>query len=88
MAGLTMVTNVPFYSFKDVNFRKVVPFIAIFLIVLVFVLVSVDPPKVLFGLFVLYALSGYTYYFWRLLKGKPVSIVQTKVEPGDEKELH
>src|SRR5450759_4684010 len=29
-AGLTMVTNVPFYSFKDVNFRKPVPFIAIF----------------------------------------------------------
>src|SRR5829696_5412027 len=24
-AGLTMVTNVPFYSFKDVNFRKSVP---------------------------------------------------------------
>ena len=28
-AGLTMVTNIPFYSFKDVNFRKSVPFIAI-----------------------------------------------------------
>ena len=51
-AGLTMVTNVPFYSFKDVNFRKSVPFIAIFLIVLIFVAVSSDPPKVLFGLFV------------------------------------
>src|SRR5471032_2836529 len=63
-AGLTMVTNVPFYSFKDVNFRKVVPFIAIFVIVLVFVLISVDPPKVMFGLFVLYGLSGYAFYFW------------------------
>src|SRR5437764_622130 len=28
-AGLTMVTNVPFYSFKDVNFRKSVPFIVV-----------------------------------------------------------
>src|SRR5450830_166737 len=27
-AGLTMVTNVPFYSFKELNFRKSVPFIA------------------------------------------------------------
>jgi CDP-diacylglycerol--serine O-phosphatidyltransferase len=34
-AGLTMVSNVPFYSFKDVNFRKSVPFIAVFLIALV-----------------------------------------------------
>lgn len=85
-AGITMVTNVPFYSFKDVNFRKSVPFIAIFLIVLVLVAVSSDPPKVLFGLFVLYGLSGYGVYFWRLLKGKPVSIVQTETEPADDKE--
>lgn len=85
-AGLTMVTNVPFYSFKDVNFRKSVPFIAIFLIVLVFVAVSSDPPKVLFGLFVLYGLSGYGVYFWRLFKGKPVSIIQTETESADDKE--
>ncbi len=86
-AGLTMVTNVPFYSFKEVNFRKSVPFITIFLIVLAFVLVSSDPPKVLFGLFVLYGLSGYVIYFWRLFKGKPVSIVQTtEVDAQDGKE--
>ncbi|MNR97523.1 CDP-alcohol phosphatidyltransferase [compost metagenome] len=84
-AGLTMVTNVPFYSFKDINFRKSVPFIGIFLIVLAFVAVSSDPPKVLFGLFVLYGLSGYCVYFWRLAKGKPVSsIVQTEPEPHDD----
>ena len=86
-AGLTMVTNVPFYSFKEINFRKSVPFIAIFLIVLVFVLISSDPPKVLFGMFVLYGLSGYVVYFWRLMKGRPVSIVQTTETEGlDEKE--
>src|SRR5690606_29296567 len=76
-AGLTMVTNVPFYSFKDINFRKSVPFIAVFVIVLVYVAISSDPPKVLFGLFILYGLSGYVIYFWRLFKGKPVSIIQT-----------
>lgn len=82
-AGLTMVSNVPFYSFKQVNFRKSVPFIAIFLIVLAFVAVSSDPPKVLFCLFVVYGLSGYGVFFWRLMKGKPVSIVQTTVETLD-----
>jgi CDP-diacylglycerol--serine O-phosphatidyltransferase len=82
-AGLTMVTNVPFYSFKDVNFRKSVPFIAVFLLALVISLVSIDPPKVLWPIFVLYGLSGYAVYFWRLAKGKPVSIIQTDDEPVD-----
>jgi CDP-diacylglycerol--serine O-phosphatidyltransferase len=84
-AGLTMVTNAPFYSFKDVNFKKSVPFIAIFLIVLIFVAVSSDPPKVLFGLFVVYGLSGYAVALWFWAKGNPVSLVQTSSEPGDEK---
>jgi CDP-diacylglycerol---serine O-phosphatidyltransferase len=86
-AGLTMVTNVPFYSFKDVNFHKSVPFIAIFLIVLIFVAIAIAPHKVLFILFVMYGLSGYAVYFWRLFKGKPVnSIVQTQAESMDDKE--
>lgn len=85
-AGLTMVTNVPYYSFKDVNFRKSVPFIVVFLIALALALVSIDPPKVLMPIFVLYGLSGYAVYFWRLAKGKPVSIVQTDDEPVDASE--
>ncbi|HTN65402.1 MAG TPA: CDP-diacylglycerol--serine O-phosphatidyltransferase [Burkholderiaceae bacterium] len=87
-AGLTMVTNVPFYSFKDINFRKPVPFIVAFLMVLALVAISGDPPKVLFGLFVLYGLSGYAIYFWRWFKGKPVSIVQTEVEGSEDSEHH
>ncbi|WP_317204617.1 CDP-diacylglycerol--serine O-phosphatidyltransferase [Janthinobacterium sp.] len=87
-AGLTMVTNVPFYSFKDVNFRKSVPFIVVFLIALAFALVSIDPPKVLFPIFVVYGLSGYAVYFWRLAKGKPVSIVQTEKGAVDLSERH
>lgn len=80
-AGLTMVTNVPFYSFKDVNFRKTVPFIAVFLVVLIIVAVTYHPPIVLFGTFVLYALSGYGIFFWRWYKGTPVALVQTAPEP-------
>lgn len=80
-AGMTMVSNVPFYSFKDINLRKSVPFIFVFAIVLVFTLISVDPPTVLFGLFCLYGLAGYVLYVWRLIKGKPVSIISTEPEP-------
>lgn len=85
-AGLTMVTNIPFYSFKDVNFRKTVPFIAVFLIALVLALIAIDTAKVLWPMFVLYGLSGYAVYLWRLAKGKPVSIIQTDDEPIDQSE--
>ena len=60
-AGLTMVSNLKFYSGKDINLRKSVPFIVIFGIALFFTLVSVDPPIVLFLLFLGYGLSGYLY---------------------------
>src|SRR6266568_4611034 len=68
-AGITMVSNVPFYSFKDINMRRSVPFAVILLIVLGFVLVSSDPPIVLFLLFVAYGLSGYAHWLWK--KRKP-----------------
>jgi len=63
-AGITMVTNVPFYSFKDINMRRSVPFAVLLLIVLAFVLISSDPPIVLFLMFVAYGLSGYVYWLW------------------------
>jgi CDP-diacylglycerol--serine O-phosphatidyltransferase len=82
-AGLTMVSNVPFYSFKDINFRKSVPFIAVFLIALVLALLAIDPPKVLWPIFVVYGLSGYAVYVWQKAKGKPVSIIPLDDEPDD-----
>jgi CDP-diacylglycerol--serine O-phosphatidyltransferase len=67
-AGITMVTNVPFYSFKDINFRRSVPFWAVLIIVLALILVSANPPLVLFGLFVGYSLSGYAVWVWNRRK--------------------
>ncbi len=64
-AGLSMVSNLPFYSFKNINMRKSVPFLVIFLIALFFVLISSDPPIVLFGLFLCYALSGFVLWGMR-----------------------
>jgi len=64
-AGITMVISVPFYSFKDINLRRSVPFAVILLLVLGFVLVSSDPPIVLFLLFVAYGLSGYVHWLWK-----------------------
>lgn len=61
-AGVTMVSNIRYYSFKDINLRRSVPFWALLLIVLAWLFISIDPPRVLFGLFVAYALSGYVMW--------------------------
>lgn len=87
-AGLTMVTNAPFYSFKDVSLKKSVPFVVIVVIALVIALINVHPPIVLFGMFLIYGASGYVLYAWRRMKGKPVSVIATSTEDPDEVGLH
>ena len=87
-AGLTMVTNIPFYSFKDVNFRRSVPFIAIVAIALGISVITIHPPIVLFGVFMLYGLSGYGVYVWKRMKGRPVSVISTSTDEPDEAGLH
>lgn len=57
-AGVLMVSNVRFNSFKNLDLRGRVPFMTVLAIVLVFVLISIEPPLVLFGLLLLYAVSG------------------------------
>ncbi len=56
--GLLMVLNVRYYSFKDMDFKSRVPFVVILLVIMVFVIVSWDPPLILFIMAVVYALSG------------------------------
>ncbi|HRM48017.1 CDP-diacylglycerol--serine O-phosphatidyltransferase [Diaphorobacter limosus] len=87
-AGLTMVTNVPFYSFKDLHMKKSVPFAAIVLIALGIAVVNIHPPTVLFGIFVLYGLSGYVLYAWRKAKGQHTSVISTSTDEPDEQGLH
>lgn len=87
-AGLTMVTNIPFYSFKEVNFKRTVPFIVIVAIALAMAVITIHPPIVLFGVFVLYGLSGYGVYIWRRVKGKPVSVISTSTDEPEESGLH
>jgi CDP-diacylglycerol--serine O-phosphatidyltransferase len=87
-AGLTMVTNVPFYSFKDVQMKKSVPFAVIVLIALGFAAVSTHPPSVLFGVFVIYGISGYAVYAWRRAKGQRASVISTSTDEPEESGLH
>jgi CDP-diacylglycerol--serine O-phosphatidyltransferase len=69
-AGLTMVSSAPFYSGKSFQLGASVPFWVMVAIVVVIFFVSSDPPKVLFGLFCCYAVSGYVYWAWRRWRGE------------------
>ncbi len=57
-AGLLMVSNFKYHSFKGLDLRGKIPFMALLAIVLGFAIVSIDPATVLLGVFLLYALSG------------------------------
>jgi len=61
-AGVTMVSNVPFWSFKEVNWKKRVPLWVILACVVAISVVASRPSAVLFGLFMAYGLSGYVMW--------------------------
>jgi CDP-diacylglycerol--serine O-phosphatidyltransferase len=82
--GLTMVSNFRYYSGKEINLRKSVPFFVILLVVLAFILVSTSPPEVLFVVFALYGLSGYVDALMQRLRRKKGVLASAPLQ-GDEK---
>ena len=70
LVGILMVSNVRYYSFKELDLKGRVPFIAMILVVLIFVGISLDPPLVLFTAFSIYAISGPIITLIRLRKAR------------------
>ena len=62
--GILMVTSLPYYSFKEFGTSRRVPFVAMVAVVMLFVFTSIDPPKVIFAGFALYALSGPAWWLY------------------------
>ena len=71
-AGITMVSNVPFYSFKEINLKKAVPFWVVALFAAGLAVVSLKPSVVLFLMVFAYAVSGYVLWGLRR-RAKPVN---------------
>jgi len=57
-AGLMMVSNTRFSSFKELNLKDKVPFVTLLIVVLIFVIITIEPAMILFGIFLSYAISG------------------------------
>ena len=72
LAGMLMVSNIKFYSFKDLDLKGRVPFVAILAVVLVFAVVFSDPPRILLLIFLAYAASGPVQYLLQLRRRKQV----------------
>ncbi len=81
LAGLLMVSNFKYNSFKEVNWHGKVPFVALLLVMLVFVVVATEPALVLFVVFALYALAGPINTF------RSVDKVRLEDVVGDHEEL-
>jgi CDP-diacylglycerol--serine O-phosphatidyltransferase len=67
-AGVTMVSNVKFYSGKTINLRRMVPFSIALVILVALLLISLAPPIVLWGVMLAYGVSGYVHWLvqrWR-----------------------
>ena len=61
-----MFSKVLYFSFKQVDLHKRVPLASVLLVVLTLVVISIDPPKVLFCGFLVYVLSGPVLFLFRL----------------------
>lgn len=57
-AGALMVSNFRYLTFKEIDFKSRVPFLGALLIVVALMLISFDPPKILFTGFLIYTLSA------------------------------
>jgi CDP-diacylglycerol---serine O-phosphatidyltransferase len=57
-ASVLMVSNLRYYSFKEIDFKGKVPFLYVLVMIILFVAIAANPAIVLFVSFTLYALSG------------------------------
>lgn len=64
--SLFMVSNIKYYSFKDLNFFSRKPFMSFVLILLILVIVVAEPQIMLFTLAFGYSLSGPAWALYRL----------------------
>ncbi len=70
VVGLLMVLNVPYSSFKEVDWHGRVPFVVLLLVVMVFVIVASSPAKVLLLTASLYAMSGPVLFVLQKIRSK------------------
>jgi phosphatidylserine synthase len=86
-AGITMVSNVKFYSGKDINLRRAMPFSVAVVLLVALLLISIEPPIVIWGVMLAYGVSGYIGWVvmrWRTeATQKQYLDIREAIEEGD-----
>ena len=89
IAGLSMVSNIKFYSFKEFHFHQTAPFRALLAFLAVLVLLFYFPEEVLYGFFVIYTLISYICWILRIGYRKPALLSdEAKAEILTDEENH
>lgn len=70
MLALLMVSNARYHSFKTIDLKGKIPFVALFIVVLIFIFISIDPPQVLFLMSLFYATSGVVFTLWDIRQAR------------------
>jgi CDP-diacylglycerol---serine O-phosphatidyltransferase len=83
LAGILMVINVPYYSFKDLD-RNRVPFVVMVLVIFVIVIIAWDPPTVLWTMAILYAASGPVMAFYQKRKNDRPRMQASEARPEQQ----
>ncbi|WP_078055523.1 CDP-diacylglycerol--serine O-phosphatidyltransferase [Rappaport israeli] len=73
LAGLSMVSNFKYYSFKTFKLQSRLPFSRAILPAALLALLFLEPSPVLFTLFVAYGVSGPIWSIWRLIKKRQLN---------------
>ena len=84
LAGVLMVSNIRYHSFKELNLKDRIPFVTMLLMVAVIVLISVDPPQILFGAFLVYAFWGPIFNLVELRKRREQRLARERTQPDND----
>lgn len=78
--ALLMVSNLTYFSPKQLGLKGRVPFVTMVLVVLAFAVLLADPPSILLAIFCLYALSAPAQFLWEKWRER------NRTETGTSKE--
>ena len=85
-AGLLMISNYQYFSFKELNFKGTVPYMVFVFAVVLFVVVAQNPHEVLLVMCVAYAVSGpLTWVYKNQLSPKPVKVAKPATKKKSKK---
>ena len=87
ISGLLMVSNFKYNSFKTIDLHGKVPFVAILVVMLVFIVVATAPSLVLFIVFSLYAVAGPVNTFRTVEKVTLEDVIGETEEDADFTEM-